>query len=170
MKKYSILFIAVAALLLTTACSNKKAKTRQEQVEEFRSMLTASDTTQMLQLCDNAMELLKGKKIDEVVASLYEYNDSTKEAKPVTEATAKRYTRMFNMFPVLSYSRRYYSFMLEGCNDVLYDVVFATAEQAGTEKAPTTTYMFNPVKIDDEWKLCVKTLNDEIDQYKASVQ
>ena len=133
-------------------------------------MLTASDTTQMLQLCDNAMELLKGKKIDEVVASLYEYNDSTKEAKPVTEATAKRYTRIFNMFPVLSYSRRYYSFMLEGCNDVLYDVVFATAEQAGTEKAPTTTYMFNPVKIDDEWKLCVKTLNDEIDQYKASEQ
>ncbi len=167
MKKYYFLFMAVATLLLTTACSNKKAQTRQEQIKEFRSMLTASDTTQMLQLCDNAMELLKGKKIDEVISSLYEYNDSTKEARPIGEVTAKRYTRMFNMFPVLSYNRRYFSFMLEGCNDVLYDVVFAKAEQAGTEKDPTTTYMFNPVKIDDEWKLCVKTLNDEIDHYKS---
>ena len=43
----------------------------------------------------------------------------------------------------------------------------ATAEQAGTEKDPTTTYMFNPVKIDDKWLLCVKTLNDEIDYYKS---
>ena len=167
MKKFYYLFVAVATLLLSTACSNKKTQTREEQVEKFRTTLTSSDTTQMLQLCDHAMELLKGKKIDEVVASLYEYNDSTKEVKPLTEAMAKRYTRMFNMFPVFSYSRRYYSFMLEGCNDVLYDVVFAHAEQAGTEKDPTTTYMFNPVKIDDEWKLCVKALNDEIDYYKS---
>jgi len=167
MKKFYILLAVVATMFLTTACKNKKAQTREDQVEMFRSTLTSNDTTQMLQLCDNAMEALKGKKIDDLVASLYEYNDSTKEAKPISEATAKRYTRMFNMFPVLSYSRRYYSFMLEGCNDVLYDVVFATAEQAGTEKDPTTTYMFNPVKIDDKWLLCVKTLNDEIDYYKS---
>ena len=59
MKKINYILIAVAALCLVTAC-NKKKQTREEQIEEFRSMLTASDTTQMLQICDNAMELLKG--------------------------------------------------------------------------------------------------------------
>ena len=65
---------------------------------------------------------------------------------------------------MLSYSRLYYSFQLEGCNDVKYEVTWATKEQAGTSEAPKTSFMFNPVKIDGTWKLCVKTPADEIDQ------
>ena len=167
MKRNFLLLITVLGFLLSTSCSNKKAQTRDDQIEEFRSILSSTDTTQMLQLCDNAMELLKDNNIEQVVASLFEYNDSTHEARPISDATAKHYTRMFRMFPVLSFTRRYFSFMLEGCNDVLYDVVFARAEQAGTENDPTTTYMFNPVRINGEWKLCVKTLNDEIDIHKT---
>ena len=165
MKKFNYLIIAVGILILgtTCSCSNKK-KSREERVEEFRSMLTANDTTQMLKLCDNAMELLKGKKIDEVVASLYEYNDSTEELKPLSAEMKKRRERRFKMFPVLDYKREYYSFMLEGCNDVKYEVTFATAEKAGTQEAPKTMYMFNPVKVDDEWKLCVKTATDDHDE------
>lgn len=163
MKKISYILIAVAAMVLATACSNKKAQTREEQVEEFRSMLTAADTTQMLQLCDNAMELLKGKKIDEVIASLYEYNDSTEELTELTDATKKRLARRFKMFPVLAYNRQYYSFMLEGCNDVKYEVTFATPEQTGADSAKTM-FMFNPIRIDGEWKLCVKRPQDEHDE------
>jgi hypothetical protein len=154
--------IAVAVLCLGTACSNKQ-KSREERVEEFRSMLNANDTTQMLQLCDNAMEQLKGKKIDEVIASLYEYNDSTEELTELTDATKKRLQRRFKMFPVLKYNRQYFSFMLEGCNDVKYEVVFATPEQTGADSA-RTMYMFNPVKVDGEWKLCVKSADDEHDE------
>ena len=162
MKKINYLLIAVAILFLGTACSNKN-KSREERVEEFRSMLTASDTTQMLQVCDNAMEQLKGKKIDEVIASLYEYNDSTEELTPLTDQVKKRLARRFKMFPVLSYNRQYFSFMLEGCNDVKYEVVFATPEQTGADSAKTM-YMFNPVKVDGEWKLCVKSAKDEHDE------
>ena len=165
MKKIGFLFLAIAAVLVVTSCSNKKSQTREEQIEEFRSMLTASDTTQMLQICDNAMELLKGKKIDEVIASLYEYNDSTEELKPISEELKKRMKNQFRMFPVLDYERKYYSFMLEGCNDVKYEITFATAEQAGGKPA-TTMFMFNPVKVDDEWKLCVKTQDKDIDDGK----
>lgn len=161
MKKLNYLLIAVALLCLGTACSNKK-KTREERIEEFRSMLTANDTTQMLQICDNAMELLKGKKIDEVIASLYEYNDSTEELKPLSDEVKKRLQKRFKMFPVQEYERQYYSFMLEGCNDVKYEVVFRTAEQTGGEAAKTM-FMFNPIKVDGDWKLCVKSANDEHD-------
>ena len=163
MKKINYILIAVAALCLVTAC-NKKKQTREEQIEEFRSMLTASDTTQMLQICDNAMELLKGKKIDEVIASLNEYNDSTRELLPLSDSMKKSLKRRFKLFPVLDYRREYYSFMLEGCNDVKYCVTFATAEQAGTKEPATTMFMFNPVKVDGEWKLCVKTPNDLTDE------
>ena len=163
MKKLNYIFIVVAVICLATACTKKKEKTREERIEEFRADLTAADTTEMLRLCDDAMEQLKGKKIDEVLASLYEYNDSTEEISPLSEHLAKRYARRFKMFPVLDYKRQYFSFMLEGCNDVKYEVTFATAEQAGTEKAPTTMFMFNPVKIDGQWRLCVKTASDEHD-------
>ena len=54
--------------------------------------------------------------------------------------------------------------MLEGCNDVKYSVTFATAEQVGGDKPATTMYMFNPVKVDGEWKLCVKTPTEEVDE------
>ena len=163
MKKIGYLFLALATVLVVSSCSNKKSQSREEQVEEFRSMLTASDTTQMLQLCDNAMELLKGKKIDEVIASLYEYNDSTEELSPLSDDMKKRMKYQFNRFPVLDYERIYYSFMLEGCNDVKYEITFATAEQTGAEPA-TTMFMFNPVRVDNQWKLCVKTPEKEIDE------
>jgi hypothetical protein len=162
MKKFNYILMAVVVLMLTTACSNKN-KSREERVEEFRSMLTANDTTQMLQICDNAMEQLKGKKIDQVLASLYEYNDSTEELKPISDEYKKRLQKRFKLFPVQEYERQYFSFMLEGCNDVKYEVTFRTAEQTGGSAAKTM-FMFNPVKIDGEWKLCVKSAADEIDE------
>ncbi|MBQ3827834.1 MAG: hypothetical protein II812_06755 [Prevotella sp.] len=164
MKRYSYLVLLVALVCLATACSNKKEKTREERIEEFRSELTSEDTTAMLRIADEAMEQLKDKKIDQVIASLFEYNDSTEEVKPISESLAKRYARKFKMFPVLDYKREYFSFMLEGCNDVKYEVTFATAEQAGTAEAPKTKFMFNPVRVDGEWKLCVKTAGDEFDR------
>lgn len=148
-----------------TSCGNK-TQTREAQIEEFRSELTKEDTTTMLKICDDAMELLKAKKYDRVLDNLFEYTDSTKEIKPLTDKTRKQYLSHFKMFPVLEYQRCYYSFQLEGCNDVKYRIVWATAEQAGTAEAPSTAFMFNPVKIDGVWRLCVKTPSDLFDQDK----
>lgn len=161
MKK--IVCLSVCALVLAvTSCTNKE-KSRLERVSEFRNSLTAEDSTTMIRLCDDAMEMLKANNVDQVIASLYEYNDSLKEVRPLSETMAKRYSRRFRMYPVLDYKREYYSFMLEGCNDVKYKVTFATAEQVGSDKPATTMFMFNPVKVNGEWKLCVKNATDEID-------
>lgn len=163
MKKITFYILLLTLTLGISSCSSKK-EPREKQVAEFRSQLTAEDTATMLKLCDNAMEELKARKIDKVLASLYEYTDSTQDLRPLSKETEKKYRRQFTLFPVLSYERKYYSFQLEGCNDVKYEVVFATAEQAGTEEPAKTAYMFNPVKINGEWKLCVKTANEEIDR------
>lgn len=167
MNKLIYIAASIAVLLALTSCGGKnKEKTREERVEEFRSKLTAADTTAMLQLCDDAMEKLKAGDTEGVLASLYEYTDSTQEVKPLSELTAKKYSRMFKMFPVLSYQRKYFSFQYEGCNDVKYEVTFANADQTANGEPAKTSYMFNPVKSDGEWKLCVKTADDEIDQLK----
>lgn len=167
MKKFCFLIGAICGILAMNSCSScsnsKDGKSREERIEEFRSELTKEDTATMLKLCDDAMEHLKAKKYDQVLASLYEYTDSTQELKPLSKETANRYRRKFMFFPVLDYQRIYYSFQLEGCNDVKYEVTWATAEKAGTADPAKTAYMFNPVKINGEWKLCVKTADDEID-------
>lgn len=163
MKKNLLLLLSAILLVLVVSCKGEKS--RQEQVDDFRSGLTSEDTTVMLRMCDEAMAQLQAKDYDHFFANLYEYTDSTKEVKAVSEATKKKYLTKFKMFPVLEFQRTGYSFQLEGCNDVRYKVTFATAESAGTPEAPTTHYMFNPVKVDGSWKLCVKTANDEIDMY-----
>lgn len=166
MKKYILsacALLIVGLLSSCSSCSNKSEKPREEQVAEFRSTLNHEDTTTMLKLCDDAMAQLKAGKVDQVLSNLYEYNDSTKELKPLTKATADRYRRRFRMFPVLDYNRQFFSFQLEGCNDVRYNVTFAKADQTGTGEPAKTAYMFNPVKVDGTWKLCVKTQADQID-------
>lgn len=163
MKKY-ILFAFVAIMMFAFASCGDKKKSREERVDEFRSELTAEDTAIMLKLCDNAMEDLKAKQYDKVLSNMYEYIDSPQQVKPLSEELKRKYRTKFMMFPVKEYERTYYSFQLEGCNDVKYSVVWATAEQAGTTEPAKTAYMFNPVKVDGSWKLCIKTASDEIDE------
>lgn len=161
---YSLIFCAVT--LAVMSCKNQpksSEESRIEQVEQFRAKLVADDTTTVLRLCDNAMEMLMNKQYDEVIASLYEYTDSTQEIKPITKQTAAKYLRKFKLYPVIRYERKYYSFQLEGCNDVKYDVIFASGEDAGTSSPAVIGYMFNPVKVDGEWRLCVKTSTDFYD-------
>ena len=161
--KKTILYSLLAILVFSLCSCVEKKKSREQQVDEFRSELTEEDTAAMLKLCDDAMAQLKAKDYNAVLANLHEYTDSTQEVKPLTEETRQRYLNKFKMFPVLDYTRVYYSFQLQGCNDVKYDVTFATAKQAGTAEPAKTAYMFNPVKVDGTWKLCVKTATDEID-------
>ena len=164
MKKI-IIFICLAIISFNfISCKDKKKETHEERVAEFRAELTAEDTATMLKLCDDAMKELKAKNIDKVLASLYEYTDSTEDLKPLSEELKKKYRNQFQIFPVMEYERKYYSFQLEGCNDVKYEVTFATAEQTGTGQPAKTAFMFNPVKINGEWKLCVKTADEEIDK------
>ena len=82
MRKIVVLSL-FAAMFFVSSCGNKQ-KTRTEEVAAFRSELTAEDTTQMLRMCDDAMEQLKARNIDQVLASLQEYSDSTNEIKPLT--------------------------------------------------------------------------------------
>ncbi len=116
----------------------------------------------MLSLCDSCMELLKNNEMGRALDMLCEYDDSTKEINPLSDQGRQIYSKKFSFFPVLDYGRSYYSFQLEGLNDVKYEVTF----REGPDGRQKTAYMFNPVRVEGKWYLCVKNADDEIDELK----
>lgn len=161
MMKYIHLLAFLSLGLAVTSCHKK---TRVEEIQEFRLELTSEDTVSMLKMCDDCMESLKAGKIDEVIGSLREYNDSTNSISPLTPETEAAYRKKFQLFPVHSYKRAYYSFQLEGCNDVKYEVEFAETDNVQETGEYKTNYMFNPVKIDGVWYLTMKTETQSFDK------
>lgn len=158
MKKLAYIMFIVLVAVFTSSCKEKK--TRMQQVQEFRNSISSIDTTQMLKLCNDCMDLLKAQKVDDALSMLYEYNDSTKEVQPLTDKTRKQYERRFKVFPVLEYTMDYYSFQLEDVNDVKYRITFALEENPEQNGKAVTGLMFNPVKLDGVWYLTVKNGSD----------
>lgn len=112
----------------------------------------------MLKLADDAMVKLKNNQIDAVLATLYTYNEEDNEVIPLVDDEKARIKKSFQVFPVHSFKRRFFSFQLEGCNDVNYEIEFDTLDHSKTQ------FMFNPVKIDGIWYLTVKNEHEEIDE------
>lgn len=162
MKKVLLPLIILLSVTMFFSCNGKKSA--EEKIKDFQQSLTTADTTKMLSACDSCMQLLKAGKIDDALSSLYEYDDSTCQVSPLSDETANRYRRMFTLFPVVSYELVYYSFQLEGLNDVKYKVKFADDENIEEAGDAITSYMFNPVKIGDSWYVTVKRADQSIDK------
>lgn len=141
-----------------TSCKSDKSQV--QRVQEFREGLTKEDTTQMLKISNDCMELLKAKKYNEVFASLYLYDEENKALVPLSDSDKKGLERKFKMFPVLDYKLEYYSFLLEGVNDVKYSIKFAEEEHPEINGEAKTAFMLNPVKVDGTWYLTVKNGSD----------
>lgn len=161
MKKIVFCIFVTMILFCVSSCKNNQSKS--EKINEFQSSLTESDTLEMLKVADDCMELLKAGKVNDALAMLYEYDDSTQQVSPLSDQTIKRYEKMFTWFPVVEYQRIYFSFQLEGLNDVKYKVKFAEEENPEENGEAVTSYMFNPVKIAGVWYLTVKRADQDID-------
>lgn len=143
------------ALVLFVACKGE----HKTESQIFQEGLTAQDSTTMLQKCDSCMQFLSEGRIDEALAMLVEYDDSLQQVSPLSDETRASYMRKFTLFPVIKYELQYMSFTSSGLNDAKYEVQFGP-DEAG---APKTSYMFNPVKIEGQWYLCVKSANQSVD-------
>lgn len=150
----NIVFFSLVVLSVVS-CGNKQ-KTQQQESQEFREALTEADTAMMLQKCNECMDLLQKKDIEGALAMLKEYDDSTKTVSDLSAETRQRYTHLFTLFPVVKYTLTNYTFMLEGLNDVKYEVIFAEESNPEVNGEPKTSFMFNPVRVDDQWYVTVK--------------
>lgn len=162
MKRFLWPAAALACLLAFTACGGKKSA--ESEAEEFRKELTKEDTTQMLALCDDCMKTLKAGRIDEALSRLYTYNDSTETVTPISETKRAELKRTFRLFPVLGYEMDYYSFNSQGQNDVKYNIRFFEKTDSADTAPNTIGFMFNPVKVDGQWYLCIKEADQKFDR------
>lgn len=160
--KVSYFFSVIIALLLFVSCG-QPTKTKEDAIADFQESLTAKDSLAMLELTENCMQLLKKGDINQALDLLYMYDESAHTVTILSEQEREVLGKKFSMFPVKDYKLVYYSFQLEGLNDVKYDVAFGM-EDAETGALPHTSYMFNPVKLDGEWYLSVKMASQAIDE------
>lgn len=161
MKKLIYSFAVITLFCCVWSC---KEKPREQQKQEFQAGLTEADSTQMLQLCDQCMELLKAGEIDQALDMIYYYDEENHDVEELPKAFRESFRHMFQMFPVCEYERSYYSFQLEGCNDVKYMVTFEEMEDPSEPNPYKTSFMFNPVKVDGQWYVTMKTATQDIDE------
>ncbi len=161
MKRTFIPFLLLAAILGTVLGSCGKGKP--ESSADFKSELTAEDTTQMLALSEQCMKALKAGKTDAALAMLYTYDDSTGTVSPISEDLRREFKNMFMLFPVKDFKLHYFSFNNQGVNDVKYDIAFMEKQ----EGIPNTIgFMFNPVRVDGTWYLTVKRPGQPVDSLR----
>ena len=137
-------------------CTNNKKqvhfKTFEEASYEFVSNLTYDDTTTVLKLGTEIMELLKKNKVDNALDLLYMVKDHQLYRLDTNKRESLK--NRFNMFPVLDYKYENMSFASQGMNDVKYTVTFLTECAKNTSR--NIVLMFNPIKIDGNWYFTVK--------------
>ena len=119
----------------------------------------------MLALCDQCMETLKAGQVDKALSMLHLYDDSTRTVLPLSEQKERELRRTFKLFPVVKYTRAYYTFTTEGLNDVKYNIEFFEKE-AGDPTPNSIGFMFNPVKVEGQWYLTVKEADQDIDRMR----
>jgi hypothetical protein len=101
------------------------------------------------------MSKLQAGQVDEALDMIHVLYNNVLYKKSASY-TSELMTR-FQVFPVLSYDRVYYSFSTEGNNDISYSYVFAPATDSD-HPAQTMKLMLNPVYIDGQWYLTFKDL------------
>lgn len=170
MKTKVLTLFAITISALTYMSCNSKNGGEQQNVEEqevsFTETLTSEDSTQMLKIADDCMKLLQERKYDEAIGMLYVYDDSTKVLESISSDMASSLRRRFKVFPVLKYERDYFTFMEQGANDVRYKVWFAEEEHPEINGEAVMNLMFNPVKVDGSWYLCLKDYGQKFNENK----
>lgn len=149
--KFRFLFLLLSAALLIGACNNSpKVKTYRDAEREFRASLTSDDTLAVRSLCDSFMGDLKAGRVDEALSCLYLLDNSV--VYKLGEQTVGEMRSRFTACPVVEYEMTDFNLSTPGFNNVFYRYSFnGSLSEGGAMKV-----LLNPVKVGDEWFLCVK--------------
>jgi len=148
----------VGMLLGLFACKGHKPEGA--ETEQFKSGLTAEDTTRMLELCDVCMQTLKAGGVDDALKSVYVV-DSVDGPMPLPSGQLEALRNTFRIFPVVDFKLAGFSFNTSGLNEVKYEIQFFEKEE-GDPTPNTIAFMFNPVKYKGKWYLTVKQADQEV--------
>lgn len=160
--RVAILFFLTLIMGVGVLSSCKKEKqSATESAEEFKSGLSATDTTDVISMCDACMQTLKAGNIDEAL-QMIQMVDSNLNVSPLDELHERQLRKTFKFFPVVDYRLENIAFNTSGLNDVKYQIEFFEKTDSLDTTPNTIGFMFNPVKKDGQWVLTVKQANQEV--------
>lgn len=144
-------------ILLLTGCGGKQKKaehikTYDEVETEFISSLTANDTLTVMQAAEELMSGLKNGNLESSLSKLYMVENRTIVA--ISSQKIAELSKRFRRFPVVDYKLEHLVFSVASLNDMKYTIQFAKKDKNG--KAPTISFVLNPVRMNGTWYLCVK--------------
>lgn len=154
MKNETVFILLFGCLLFS--CGRKEIKERMKTYadaeKEFVGSLTPKDSLTVLKMSQKCMECLKAGNVEDALKQIYMVEEG--EVVTLSEENMEELRKHFSAFPVIDYNLEYFSFSTQGCNDLKYKIEFAKKTPNGN--APTMAFMFNPVKVDSMWYLCIK--------------
>lgn len=131
-------------------------KTYADAEKEFVGSLTKTDSITVLEMSQKCMDSLKEGNIEAALGMLYVVKDG--EAVRLTNENAENLKKHFSTFPVVDYHLENFSFF--PLRDVMILNIRLNLQKKDVDgNAPTMAFMFNPVKIDGIWYLCIKHRN-----------
>lgn len=138
------------------SCGQKETKGRMKTYgdaeKEFIATLTKEDSISVLNQARICMDSLKVGNIESALEMLYVVKGN--QILPLGGESLKETREHFQRFPVVDYQLDYFTFSTQGCNDLKYRIKFSRKDEKGN--IPAIAFMFNPVKIDNRWYLCIK--------------
>lgn len=185
MRKLFYLCILSGFVLTIASCGNKKAQTETSAVEDFikenprydtTMVRSHDDSTTIVKLSTDYLDLLKQGNIDEALNLLYELSDSS-NVKPLSDSRKNEIKNNLLRFPVLSYTIDEFRLYTDFDTDVRYTYVFMEKPANAPENLPNTMKgVLNPVRIGSNWYLTVSSMmtdternNSENSKYSTNI-
>ena len=149
--RFNCFLLLLTCVLLLASCGNSpKVKTYRDAEREFRASLTKDDSLAVMDLCESFMSELKAGAIEAALSRLNLLDNSV--VYKLGDETLGEMRNRFTVFPVVEYEMTDFNLSTPGNNDVFYRYSFSgPLSDGGAMKV-----MLNPVKVGDEWYLCVK--------------
>lgn len=149
MKIYTYIILCALGMTATCSCGTKQEA---EAKKDFTETVSAQDTTTVMSLTGNCMELFKSGKIDDALNMIYTINDDNLLVT-LPDSLRRRMKQRLTLFPVVDYSLESFYFAKNDSNEVKYSFQFAPDNTEMTMKM-----VYNPVKLGDEWFIVMKGL------------
>lgn len=154
--KLDKVIVTLLLVCIQFSCGQKETKERMKTYgdveKEFIATLTKEDSIKVLNQARICMESLKAGNIEAALGMLYVVKGN--QVLPLGGKDLKETREHFQHFPVVDYNLDYFTFSTQGCNDLKYRIKFTEKDKKGN--VPAIAFMFNPVKIDNRWYLCIK--------------
>jgi hypothetical protein len=156
-KKILTVFSVVVLLLgLCTSCSKKNKPV--EETQEETMTLSASDTTQVMDLMHQYFDLLQNKNYEGAMSMLSQLrNDSLKE---LSSEMRKHYQMGMQIVVPIRYEIETMKFRTESDCLVRYAGILFEKEDANDKRPNKMYYAVKPVRLNGEWHLTVADQDD----------